>query len=148
MSNIMSAADVTKGAGGGDFLTAEERAALADSRTPFWVVDAEPKSESQYGDQTLFFIRSKDAFGDEQRTLAFKHNRYREAIARNIAEAVAKGVQAVGPFWLGRYPLPNGKFSWDLLVEEPKDVTPPPAAVATPAQVGANQPSSDADLPF
>jgi len=87
-NQVASAADILRESSGGPFLSAEEKEALHVSATAFYVVGVEPATEGRFGVQTLFFIRSKDAFGDAQRTLAFSHNAFRERLAENIQKAL------------------------------------------------------------
>lgn len=148
MSTIASAADLLRESSGGDFLSAEEKEALFSSGTPFYIVGAQPKEDTRFGDQTMFQIRSKEAFGEEQRTLALKHNSFRENLAKNIAVALANGVQAAGPFWLGKFTTNSGHTAWDMLAEKPAAGTTRGIAEGAPAAAAASNAPTDDSLPF
>ena len=150
MSNIASAAELLRGSSGGDFLSAEEKEALFASGTPFYIVGAEPKSDTRFGDQTMFYIRAKEAFGEEQRTFALKHNSFRENLAKNIVQALANGSAAAGPFWLGKFTTNSGHTAWDMLAEKPAAGVTRGIADGAPAPTAAAASSAPTDdsLPF
>lgn len=147
-NQVASAADILRESSGGPFLSAEEKEALHVSATAFYVVGVEPATDGRFGVQTLFFIRSKDAFGDAQRTLAFSHNAFRERLAENIQKALAFGSQAVGPWYLGKFTTNAGNAAWDMLATPPEQRTATKSAPPASTPAAANAPLADDDLPF
>jgi hypothetical protein len=104
--------------GGGSYLTGDEKNALYESRVPFVVVDAQPRVESAYGEQTVFTIKIKGE--EEQRRLAFTHNDGRERIATAMRTLLDQGEQYVGPIYLGKW-TNGGRSGWELVSTPPSD---------------------------
>jgi hypothetical protein len=102
--------------GGGSYLTGDEKNALYESRVPFVVVDAQPRVESAYGEQTVFTIKIKGE--EEQRRLAFTHNDGRERIAAAMKHHLDNGEQWLGPLWLGKWSN-GGRSGWEIVSAEP-----------------------------
>ena len=149
-TNTALGAALNEAASGGTFISGPEKQQLAADQTPMGIVGTDPKTETQYGDQTHFYVRAK-IWGDEQRILAFSHNTFRENQARNVAALIASTGQPQGPVYLGRFRTQNGKDAWQLGVEPftgdaAKAVETP--ITTTPAAPAAAAPDFDSDLPF
>lgn len=142
--------DALSGASGGSFINAEEKAKLADTQEPMYVVGTDPKTETNYGDQTHFYVKAACWGRDEQRILAFSHNTFRETQATNVGIAIRESGKVGGPVYLGRFRTSTGKDAWQL---DTKPFTGDAAgavaapAPATPAAAPAAQ-NFDSDLPF
>lgn len=146
-------------ASGGTFITADEKAMIHAKQAPIYVYDAEPRTESQWGDdQTIFHVRSNDKQQGDMRLLAFSHSAHRERLASfsKVALAASTPGDCVGPFYLHKFPTNTGHAAWVLKntpqIGEPESVrtATPPAPAATPAPAAAPIPAtaSDDDLPF
>lgn len=135
-------------ASGGTFIGADKKQAIHEKQAPIFVYDAEPKTESQWGDeQTIYHVRfNADASGDMY-LLAFTHTLHRERLAASCKMlTAAQPGDAVGPFYLHKFQTSSGNEAWSLKTEPQTtpiaQSTPPPrAATATPVV-------SDDDLPF
>jgi hypothetical protein len=140
-------------ASAGEFMMADEKAEAADEGLAMYVVGVEPASETRFGTQTLYYVKSAKWGRDDQRILAFTHNAFRERQAHNILTLITETSKPAGPVYLGRFRTQSGHDAWELRAEP---ATPPPAipqpAPATPT-TDAPQPvaaaqSFDDDLPF
>lgn len=136
-------------ASGGSFIAGPEKQQLAEAQTPMGIVGTDPKTETQFGDQTHFYVRSK-IWGDEQRILAFSHNAFRERQATNVGLLIASEGKPQGPVYLGRFKTSSGKDAWQLGTEpftgdQAGAVTTP--IIDTPSTPAA-APAFDTDLPF
>jgi hypothetical protein len=147
----MSALDnaLNDGASAGTFVGGAEKQQLAEQQTPLGIVGTDPRTETQYGDQTHFYVRSK-IWGDEQRILAFSHNAFRERQARNVQKLIDETSKPQGPVYLGRFRTQSGKDAWQLGTapfsgEHAQPVATP--ITETPAAAPVAQ-DFDADLPF
>jgi hypothetical protein len=109
------------------------------------IVGTDPKTETQFGDQTHFYVKAK-IWGDEQRILAFSHNAFRERQAQNVAALIASTGKAQGPVYLGRFRTQNGKDAWQLGIEPFTGEEAKP--VQAPATTAAATPDFDSDVPF
>lgn len=109
MANIISADEILSG-GGGLYLTADEKAELHKEQRAFYIIGAVAEQEGNFGTQTVFTIKEKDK---EEARLAFAVNAQRTDQARKISQHLANGVDAVGPFYLGRWSN-NGRSGWTL----------------------------------
>ena len=119
-------------AGGGAYMSADEKQALHESAMPFVVTSADPFRESQFGDQTIFTIKIKG--DDEARRLAFGHNESRARLATAIAELLANGEQFVGPFYLAKW-TNGGRSGWEFATTPPTpDEEPKPLPKASDAK--------------
>jgi hypothetical protein len=144
--------DALSGASGGSFINAEEKAKLADTQEPMYVVGTDPRTETNYGEQTHFFVKAACWGRDEQRILAFSHNTYRETQAANVGTLIKETGKVGGPIYLGRFRTASGKDAWQLDTkpftgDAAKAATTPAPAVAPAAAAPAAQ-SFDSDLPF
>jgi hypothetical protein len=109
MANIVSGESIL-GGGGEPYLTADDKAALHNAQTPFYITNAVAEREGLYGTQTIFTIKAK---GMEPSMLAFQASASRITQAQNVLNAVAQGADAVGPCYLGRWEG-NGKSGWQV----------------------------------
>lgn len=140
-------------AGGGAYMSADEKQALHESAMPFVVTSADALRESQFGDQTVFTIKIKG--DDEQRRLAFGHNESRARLAAAIADLLAGGEQFVGPFYLAKWSN-GGRTGWEFSTTPPTaDEAPelPKASDAKRAEGKAKTPAGrvdpdDGDIPW
>lgn len=147
MANIVSANDVLASTGGGMYLSKEDKANLHRTQDPFWVTQAIAEQEGQFGPQSVFHIRLKDATDAK---LAFGVSPTRVELAKKITHAIAQGADGVGPFYLGRWE--NGNRSGWMMTPEPTtpmEINDTPMSDA-PAPSAAMQSTIDAgdDLPF
>ena len=142
--------DALSGASGGSFINAEEKAKLADTQEPMYVVGTDPKTETNYGDQTHFYVKAACWGRDEQRILAFSHNTFRETQAANVGTLIRESGKVGGPVYLGRFRTSTGKDAWQLdtkpFTGDAANAVAAPAP-ATPAAAPAAQ-NFDSDLPF
>lgn len=146
-------------ASGGTFINAEEKALIHAKQAPIYVYDAEPSSESQWGDQqTIFHVRSNDKGQGDMRLLSFAHSPHRERLAGFIKVALAASTpgDSVGPFYLHKFPTNAGNTAW-VLKNTPQISEPASAQAAqpvaqpappVPAQPAPSAPTLDDDLPF
>ncbi len=151
MATIVSASEVLAAEGGGLYLNAEEKASLHNQQRPFWIVNAIGEQDTQFGPQSVFYIREK---GKEDAKLGFGVNENRKELARKITAAIATGADGVGPFYLGRWE--NGNRSGWTLTPAPTapmvipalstSAAAPAPAAPKPAVQGAIDASDD--LPF
>jgi hypothetical protein len=142
--------DALSGASGGSFINAEEKAKLADTQEPMYVVGTDPKTETNYGEQTHFFVKAACWGRDEQRILAFSHNSFRETQAFNVGKLIKESGKVGGPIYLGRFRTSTGKDAWQLDTkpfsgDAANAVVAPAVAPAPPA---AAAPVNDDSLPF
>lgn len=141
-------------ASAGAFASAEEKAELADENVALYVVGVEPASETRYGTQTLYYVKSAKWGRDDQRILAFTHNSYRERQAQSILQLITDSGKAGGPIYLGRFRTSSGHDAWELRAEPqaapttPAPPTPAVAPAAPPAPPTVSSASIDDDLPF
>lgn len=141
-------------ASGGTFITSDEKQMIHAKQAPIYVYDAEPSTESQWGDnQTVFHVRSNEHATGDMRLLAFAHTMHREKLAAacKMLTAASPG-DAVGPYYLHKFTTNNGNDAWALKLEPQTDIkpatTPAPApAPKQPEPVAAVQ-TTDDDLPF
>jgi hypothetical protein len=142
--------DALKGASGGSFINAEEKAKLADTQEAMYVIGTDPRTETNYGDQTHFYVKAACWGRDEQRILAFSHNTHRETQATNVGNLIRETGKVGGPIYLGRFRTATGKDAWQL---DTKPFTGDAAgavvapALTTPAPAPAAK-DFDSDLPF
>jgi len=148
--NIVSAEDVL-GGGGEPYLSSEDKAQLHLLQTPFYITNAIPEKEGNFGQQTVFTIKAK---GLEESFLAFGASASRAAQAKNVLNAIAQGHDAVGPVYLGRWENDSGRSGWKLTFA-PTTPLPIPAsqqqaaAAATTERVAAvTADLVDSDIPF
>lgn len=148
MSTNPLANALNEGASGGTFINGPEKHKLAEDQTPMGIVGTDPKTETNYGDQTHFYVRAK-IWGDEQRILAFSHNAFRERQATNVATLIASTGEVQGPVYLGRFKTSNGKDAWQLGTEPftGEEAKPVQTPITTPDVAPAAQ-NFDSDLPF
>lgn len=142
--------DALNGASGGSFINAEEKAKLADTQEPMYVVGTDPRTETNYGEQTHFYVKAACWGRDEQRILAFSHNAFRETQAANVGKLIKESGKVGGPIYLGRFRTATGKDAWQL---DTKPFTGDAASAitqpATPAPAAAPAAKDfDSDLPF
>lgn len=147
MANIISADEILAG-GGGLYLNSEDKASLHTEQRAFYITSAVAEQEGQYGVQTVFTIKEK---GKDEARLAFQASTSRIEQAKKISIAVAKGADAIGPFFLGRWES-NGRSGWQL-TNAPSTPSVIPAlsqsAQTTPAApVASVAPTTDDDIPF
>ena len=138
-------------ASAGEFITGDEKATLADESVALYVVGVEPASETRYGTQTLYYVKSAKWGRDEQRILAFTHNAYRERQAQSILQLITESGKAGGPIYLGRFRTSSGHDAWELRADPQAPQTPAPAApapAAAPSAPPVSSTSIDDDLPF
>lgn len=150
----MSTIDLTQAleeASGGDFLSAADKHELHAEQTPIYVVGVEPNSETRFGAQTLYYVKSAKWGRDAQRILAFTHNSYRERQASAILKLINESGKAGGPVYLGSYKTSNGHDAWELR-GKPADQSAASMPTSTPTPVSATPAvqttSYDDDLPF
>ena len=142
--------DALSGASGGSFINAEEKAKLADTQEPMYVVGTDPKTETNYGEQTHFYVKAACWGRDEQRILAFSHNSFRETQAANVGKLIKESGKVGGPIYLGRFRTSTGKDAWQLdtkpfMGDAASAVVAPAVAPAAAAPAAQN---FDSDLPF
>ena len=149
MANIVSAEDIL-GGGGEPYLSKDDKAALHNAQTAFFLVNAVAEREGTFGPQTIFTIKAK---GMEPSMLAFQASASRISQARNVLNAIAQGADAIGPCYLGRWEA-NGKSGWQITFN-PTTPLPIPAsqqqtaAAATTERVAAvTADLVDSDIPF
>jgi dipeptidyl aminopeptidase/acylaminoacyl peptidase len=149
----VSAVDLTQAfesASGGEFLAAADKHELHQQQTPLYIVGVEPNSETRFGAQTLYYVKSAKWGRDEQKILAFTHNAYRERQALAILTLINSASKPGGPVYLGSYRTTNGHDAWELRGKPQESPTRAPAATTpipdTPSMPEA--PSVDDDLPF
>lgn len=148
MANIINAADIL-GGGGIAFMSKEDKEQLHRTQEAFWIVNAEPEREGQFGIQTIFSIRTKEG---ADWNLAFSASASRISQAKRVLDAVAKGADAVGPCYLGKWAA-NGKSGWQLTFE-PTQTTEAPVGNGFEAEVKQAvekvKPveTTDSDVPF
>lgn len=153
MSTIDISSQINQ-ASAGEFIPGDEKAALADEGTALYVVGVEPASETRYGTQTLYYVKSAKWGREEQRILAFSHNAYRERQAQAILNVITESKKAGGPVYLGRFRTSSGHDAWELRAEPQQQLAATPVApAAAPAAPAAPAPpvsstDFDADLPF
>lgn len=149
MSTIDLSSALNESASGGSFINAEEKAKLADTQEAMYVVGTDPKTETNYGDQTHFYVKAACWGRDEQRILAFSHNAFRERQAANVGALIKESGKVGGPVYLGRFRTATGKDAWQL---DTKPFTGDAASAATAsAPTPAAAPAAkdfDSDLPF
>jgi len=151
MSTIDLSSALNESASGGSFINAEEKAKLADTQEAMYVVGTDPKTETNYGDQTHFYVKAACWGRDEQRILAFSHNAFRERQAANVGALIKESGKVGGPVYLGRFRTATGKDAWQL---DTKPFTGDAAgavaapAPATPAAAAPAAQNFDSDLPF
>jgi hypothetical protein len=150
MANIVSAEDIL-GGGGEPYLSLEDKAALHNAQTAFYMVNAVAEREGTYGPQTIFTIKAK---GMEPSMLAFQASASRISQARNVLNAIAQGADAIGPCYLGRWEA-NGKSGWQITFNPTTPMTIPAtqqqaAQAATAERVAAVDTAigGDSDIPF
>ena len=149
MANIVSGESIL-GGGGEPYLTADDKAALHNAQTPFYITNAVAEREGLYGTQTIFTIKAK---GMEPSMLAFQASASRISQARNVLNAIAQGADAIGPCYLGRWEA-NGKSRWQITFNPTTPLTIPAtqqqaAAAATTERVAAvTADLVDSDIPF
>ena len=143
--------DALSGASGGSFINAEEKAKLADTQEPMYVVGTDPKTETNYGEQTHFYVKAACWGRDEQRILAFSHNSFRETQAFNVGKLIKESGKVGGPIYLGRFRTSTGKDAWQLdtkpFTGDAAGAVAAPATSAPAAAAPAAQ-NFDSDLPF
>jgi hypothetical protein len=148
--NIVSADDVL-GGGGEPYLDAAAKALLHSAQTPFYITNAIPEKEGNFGPQTIFTIKAK---GLEESFLAFQSSASRAAQAKNVLNAIAQGADAVGPVYLGRWENDSGRSGWQLTFAPTTPMTIPAtqqqaAQAATTERVAAvTADLVDSDIPF
>jgi hypothetical protein len=149
MANIVSAEDIL-GGGGEPYLSADDKAALHNAQTAFYMTGAIAEREGTYGTQTIFTIKAK---GMEPSMLAFQASASRISQARNVLNAIAQGADAIGPCYLGRWEA-NGKSGWQITFNPSTPLAIPATqqqavAAATTERVAAvTADLADSDIPF
>lgn len=137
-------------ASGGTFIGADKKQAIHAKQAPIFVYDAEPSTESQWGDQqTVFHVRFNGDGSGDMYLLAFSHTLHRERLAASCKMLTASSPgDAVGPFYLHKFLTNSGNDAWALKTEpqagvsaQAAPVAPKPDPVVTPAV-------TDDDLPF
>jgi hypothetical protein len=148
MANIINAADIL-GGGGIAFMSKDDKEQLHRTQEPFWITTADAEREGQFGIQTIFSIRTKEG---ADWNLAFSASASRISQAKRVVEAVAKGADAVGPCYLGKWAA-NGKSGWQLTFE-PTTTTEAPVGNSFENEVKQTVASvtpvetTDSDIPF
>jgi hypothetical protein len=150
MANITSALEVLGQTSGGMYLTKEDKASLHKEQRPFWITNAVAEQDGQFGPQTIFVIREK---GGEDARLAFGVSPTRRELAIKISEAIAKGSDGVGPWYLGRWE--NGTRSgWTLTAEPTTPMSIPETTQETQKRETTERVAAfdativDSDIPF
>lgn len=147
----MSTIDLTQAleaASGGDFLTGADKQQLHAEQTPMYVVGVEPNSETRFGAQTLYYVKSEKWGRGEQKILAFTHNSYRERQASAILSLINESGKPGGPVYLGSYRTTTGHDAWELRGKPQDPATPPSSTPTASAPVAVQTTSIDDDLPF
>lgn len=148
MANIISAADIL-GGGGLAYMSKDDKEQLHRTQEPFWILNADPEREGQFGIQTIFTIRTKTG---EDWNIAFAASASRISQAKRVIDAIAKGADGVGPCFLGKWAA-NGKSGWQLTFE-PTATTEAPVGngFETEVKQAVDQvtptESGDSDIPF
>lgn len=150
MSNTVDVTSAFQQASGGSFINGPEKESLYQEQTPLYIVNVEPQSETQYGDQTIYYVKSAKWGRDETRLLAFAHNAYRQRQAEGVLNLITQSGKAGGPVYIGKWRTQSGKDAW-AIDAKPFDVaaheTPTPATPAAETKVGMPTVTDD-DLPF
>lgn len=146
MSNTVDVTAAFQQASGGTFITGPEKEELYQAQEPLYIVNVEPKSETQYGDQTIYYVKSAKWGRDEQRLLAFSHNQYRERQAHGVLNLITQSGKPGGPVYLGKFRTQSGKDAWSLDAK-PFDVA-RHEPVITPTSTPAAPTVAEDDLPF
>ena len=152
MSNTVDISSALQQASGGSFTTGPEKEELYQEQTQLYIVNVEPRSETQYGDQTIYYVKCAKWGRDETRLLAFSHNAYRERQAQGVLNLITQSGKPGGPVYLGKWRTQTGKDAWTIdakpfdvaAYDAPKTAAPAPAA----AESRAGMPTVDDDLPF
>lgn len=146
MSNSVDISSALQQASGGTFINAPEKEELYAEQTPLYIVNVEPRSETQYGDQVIYYVKAKKWGRDEQRLLAFSHNQYRERQADGVLKLIRESGKPGGPVYLGKFRTQSGKDAWTIDAK-PFDVEQKKTDDAKQAPAATDQVIGD-DLPF
>ena len=147
----MSTIDLTQAwqeSHGGTFITGEEKQKIHTAQAPIYVYDVEPRVDGQFGEQTVFHVRSNADGAGDMRLLAFSHTNHRERFAASVKMLLAAAPNTPGgPLYLHKFRTNNGNEAWDLKPTKQTEL-PTPAAPAKPES--APKPARDLgdDLPF
>jgi hypothetical protein len=115
--------DIGAGTSEGVYLSAEQKEEVYAQGYAFMITDAQPVKESaEYDPQTVFTVKFSEKPGKApgwaanapEWYLAFSRTDYREKQAGRILGALATDPEPIGPNYLSKYPLKNGKFSWNV----------------------------------
>jgi len=148
MSNAIDVTSAFEQASGGTFVSGPEKEQAFLEQTPFYIVNVEPRSEGQYGDQTIYYVKAQKWGKDETRLLAFSHNAYRERQATGVLKLITESGKPGGPVYLGKFRTQSGKDAWTLDAK-PFDVAKHQAATpATSEAPKAAAVTDDDSLPF
>jgi len=152
MTNTVDISSALQQASGGSFITGPEKEELYQTQEALYIVNVEPRSETQYGDQTIYYVKSAKWGRDDQRLLAFSHNQYRERQAQGVLNLITQSGKPGGPVYLGKWKTQSGKDAWTIdakpfdVAQHAAQATPQPAAPTQAPSVG--MPTVDDDLPF
>lgn len=153
MSNATDLTEAFSASSGGTFVTGDEKHdPLHAQQIPMYVYHVEPKTEGQYGLQTIFHIKAQPWGRDETKLLAFSHNEYRERLAENMKILMAANPgKPGGPIYLHKFTTKSGNEAWDIKPTPQHHATPAapkPAPSAAPQPIASAQTIDDDSLPF